>query len=857
MNYPVWQLDFAGGGLLIAAIAVFHVYISHFAIGGGLFLVLTEMKAYREESPAILDYVRRHARFFMLVTLVLGGMTGVGIWFTIALLTPAATSLLIHNFVFGWAIEWLFFAGEIVALFVYCNTFGRISRRDHLRVGWLYFVFAWLSLFVINGIIGFMLTPGDWLTTRNFWDGFFNPTFWPALALRTCLALMLAGLYGFVTASTIKDAELREKMIRHCAIWLLAPFYFFLASAFWYQQVLPRPLSAFIFQRAPEMAPYIKTFLAVSPLLFGGGLLLAIRLPGKVQKSMAAAMLILGIIYMGSFEFIREGGRKPYLIHNHTYANGIATDDMARIREEGVLRSARWIEHRTLTADNRLTAGREVYNTLCLSCHAINGPMKDIVPRTAKLTPFSLNAKLQGMGRADTYMPPFAGDSQDREALSAFLLEGLHGKTAAPKPATPKLATTAATAPLAFDVAKSEYVLLAWADYGLHEIGDAEHLFGLLPSANRLNAQLIRRGELPELIGKGITMTFRGTADKSLPAGVLTRHRQDILYSAVLPGLSPYPAAGGYQPYPILTVEARDAQSGAVLAAVQTVVPVASELGCKNCHGGDWRVDGRAGLADATGRDILTAHDRLSRTDLLAQAAAGKPVRCSLCHADPRDDAPGDPTRLNLSAAIHGFHAPFMDDMDGASACHLCHATDPEGASRAFRGIHHQAGLDCTNCHGTIADHAVSLLLAEEEAGKGEAARLIKVLTPANAPNGEAIRPRQPWLNEPDCLTCHVDFGPPENDSAFNQWTKNGEELFRNRTDNSGMIRCAACHNGPHAVYPTDNPYEADRDNLPPLQYQNTPYPLGADKNCRVCHTVAMDSEMHHPNSLRMMRNRR
>ena len=40
MNYPVWQLEFAGGGLLIAMMAVIHVFISHFAVGGGLFLVV-------------------------------------------------------------------------------------------------------------------------------------------------------------------------------------------------------------------------------------------------------------------------------------------------------------------------------------------------------------------------------------------------------------------------------------------------------------------------------------------------------------------------------------------------------------------------------------------------------------------------------------------------------------------------------------------------------------------------------------------------------------------------------------------------------------------------------------------------
>ncbi len=55
MNYPVWDLYGLGGGFWIALIATVHVFVSHFAVGGGLFLVLTELKGLREGSPAILD----------------------------------------------------------------------------------------------------------------------------------------------------------------------------------------------------------------------------------------------------------------------------------------------------------------------------------------------------------------------------------------------------------------------------------------------------------------------------------------------------------------------------------------------------------------------------------------------------------------------------------------------------------------------------------------------------------------------------------------------------------------------------------------------------------------------------------
>jgi len=103
MNYPVWYIPSIGGGSLIALIAIIHVFISHFAVGGGLYLVFAERKGLKEHSEGILAFTRTHARFFLLVSMVMGGITGVGIWFIISLVNPTATSLLIHNFVFAWS----------------------------------------------------------------------------------------------------------------------------------------------------------------------------------------------------------------------------------------------------------------------------------------------------------------------------------------------------------------------------------------------------------------------------------------------------------------------------------------------------------------------------------------------------------------------------------------------------------------------------------------------------------------------------------------------------------------------------------------------------------------------------------
>ncbi len=173
MNYPVWQLEFLGGGFLIAVIAIIHVYIAQFAVGGGLFLVLTEHLGRRRKDQGIIDFVRKHTKFFLLLTMVFGALTGVGIWFTISLLNPSATSVLIHTFVFAWGTEWVFFLIEIISLFIYYYTFDRLSKRNHLIIGWIYFGAAWMSLFVINGIIDFMLTPGAWDRKQLFLERLF------------------------------------------------------------------------------------------------------------------------------------------------------------------------------------------------------------------------------------------------------------------------------------------------------------------------------------------------------------------------------------------------------------------------------------------------------------------------------------------------------------------------------------------------------------------------------------------------------------------------------------------------------------------------------------------------------------
>ena len=421
MNYPVWQLEFLGGGFLIAVIAIIHVYIAQFAVGGGLFLVLTEHLGRRNNDPAIIDYVRKHTKFFLLLTMVFGALTGVGIWFTISLLNPSATSVLVHTFVFAWSTEWTFFLLEIIALFIYYYTFDTLSKRNHLIIGWIYFGAAWMSLFVINGIIDFMLTPGAWVENNNFWSGFFNPTFWPALFFRTFFSIMIAGLFGFLTASFLKDRELRTTMLRYCAKWLLVPFVLFLASSWWYRAALPPHIEEIIFQKMPQLRPAITLFMICSPLLILGGLIMAIRLPSGVSRSLATVMLFIGLMYYGAFEFLREGGRRPYIIYDYMYSNSILKKDIDQVAQTGVLHQAKWIEHRNVNRGNVQAAGKELFNVLCLPCHSIGGPLNDIRQQVRMSLPEELNLIFDTMGHERPYMPPFVGTEFEKQVMINFL----------------------------------------------------------------------------------------------------------------------------------------------------------------------------------------------------------------------------------------------------------------------------------------------------------------------------------------------------------------------------------------------------------------------------------------------------
>ena len=96
----------------------------------------------------------------MLVSFVVGALTGVGMWFTTIQVSARTIGLMVDQFHWMWAIEWTFFCLEIVSGYPFYRYGTRLPDRARMTLLVIYSIAAWFSLFWINGILSWQLTPG-------------------------------------------------------------------------------------------------------------------------------------------------------------------------------------------------------------------------------------------------------------------------------------------------------------------------------------------------------------------------------------------------------------------------------------------------------------------------------------------------------------------------------------------------------------------------------------------------------------------------------------------------------------------------------------------------------------------------
>ncbi len=341
-----------------------------------------------------------------------------------------------------------------------------------------------------------------------------------------------------------------------------------------------------------------------------------------------------------------------------------------------------------------------------------------------------------------------------------------------------------------------ETIVIGWNDLGMHCMNASFQHLAVLPPFNTIWAQVIYRGELdrlPQILLSDLTIDYAfqnntysvGKTDfwsfedqlfgVSLPDNIgLTGHgltgqmaQHGSGWSVEGVPLTPYDDSNWSieVPYQLADLTLKNSV-GTTLDMTTIVAPVSTEMHCEYCHTG----------GSGTEVAILQYHDEEESTDLINN----QPVLCANCHASNALGMPGTPGVPSLSLAMHKKHGE-----ENVMDCYVCH---PGTTTQCFRDVHRQHEMTCQSCHGSTIEVYQSI-----EDG------------------------REPWLEEPNCGTCHGAGHAAEPGM-----------LYRNSRGHGGVY-CEACHGSPHAIYPTLQP----RDNLQSIRLQNH---AGKIDDCRVCH---------------------
>lgn len=359
----------------------------------------------------------------------------------------------------------------------------------------------------------------------------------------------------------------------------------------------------------------------------------------------------------------------------------------------------------------------------------------------------------------------------------------------------------------------ASYVLLGWNDLGMHCYNRDFQDLAVLPPYNNLWAQVIRRGDPPQIVTSNLSVSYAFPDNTySVEKSNFWTYAQDLFnLPAPLPpniGLTGKGMAGEMDPqsdhfiaegipltefrdsapttpypYQLAELVARDTISGEELASLTVVAPVSTEMRCDICHY-DGGIEGIS-----TGRvetNILTLHDEENQDEYPIghrnPLMNSRPVLCAECHASNALGAPGIAGIPNLSRAMHSKHSGEVADTQ--EGCYSCHPGPSTLCLRDVMSTDHE--MTCIDCHGGLEEVASN---------------------PA------------PWLQEPTCA-----------DSGCHSGITQNEPLYRNSTAHGG-IYCAACHDSPHAIAPSREANDAIKF----FQLQNAEGPLN---QCLVCHTT-------------------
>lgn len=425
--YPVNDFGPVMKGMIIGGLGIFHVYLAQFAIGGGLLMSWFQWRSMRggaDGGELYTRFIDGLFRVLVLVSFVTGAVTGVAMWFTTIQISPRTIGLMVDEFHWVWAIEWTFFCLEVAAGYAFYRRGPTLDPRSRLTLLLMYSLAAWMSLFWINGILSWQLTPGAWHETHSVWQGFFNPTFWPSLIFRTLSSMATAALVAclVVNLSTRFDAEERRRLV-HASFRFLAPMAVMPLLGAWFLAAVPEASRTWAMGGSIAMTMFLGIGVGASALIGGYAVVLLLKKSMTVNGATAALLIALGFGATAGAEFVREGIRKPYTVHGTLYSNSITQDEVARFRREGCTTGDPYPLRGERELPEQLGLGAHVFRVQCSVCHTWDGA-NGLAHLTSGWTDDQLRLNIAQLQRTKNFMPPFAGTPEELEALVQWLRWG-------------------------------------------------------------------------------------------------------------------------------------------------------------------------------------------------------------------------------------------------------------------------------------------------------------------------------------------------------------------------------------------------------------------------------------------------
>lgn len=416
--FPIGEFGPVMKGLIIGVLGIVHVFLAQFAIGSGILLLYFETRGRSRDDRLYRSFVDGFFKYLVLVSFVLGAVTGVGMWLTSIQVSPRTIGAMVSEFHWIWATEWTFFCLEVVAGYAFYRVGPRLDDRGRRTLLVMYVIASWGSLFWINGILTWQLTPGDWAVTRSMWDGFFNPGFWPSLGFRTISAAATAALAACIAVNvmpSLTSTDRRTLVSR--SSHLLAPMALMPVFGVWYFATMPEDSRGWVLGGSPAMTMFLALAGGSSVLI--GGYAVVGHLTKKLHINGPTAMLLCLLAFgaTAGAEFVREGVRKPYTVRGHMYSNGLTQEQTESARRLGAVKDDPYpLRDATDYPNAQLRHGAKVYRRLCSVCHTWNGA-NGIDHLAGGWSDDQRRINFAKLQMTKPFMPPFAGDPADVEAL--------------------------------------------------------------------------------------------------------------------------------------------------------------------------------------------------------------------------------------------------------------------------------------------------------------------------------------------------------------------------------------------------------------------------------------------------------